>query len=45
LREEIVMNDHDRMNLAQSVWDLPPTQAAVDEEVRRRGVRGTALRL
>jgi hypothetical protein len=45
LREEIVMNDHDRMNLSQSVWDLPPTQAAVDEEVRRRGVPGTALRL
>ena len=45
LREEIVVSDDIRMHLAQSIRDLPSTQAAVDEEFRQRGVRGTELRL
>lgn len=45
LREDIVVGDDARMNLAQSVGNLPSTEAAVDEEVRQRAARGTELPL
>jgi hypothetical protein len=43
--EAVVVSDDVWMHLAQSIRDLPSTQAAVDEEFRQRGVRGTELRL
>ena len=45
LGEEVIVSDDVWMHLAQSIRDLPSTQAAVDEEFRQRGVRGTELRL
>ena len=45
LREEVVVSDDVRVHFPQTVGNLSSTEASVDEEIRRRGARGTALRL
>lgn len=43
LREHVIVCDHVRVDLSHSIWNLPPAETPIDEDVRQRAVRGTGL--